>query len=63
MVSYEDYDGDADITIISGIDSEYEEIETTQCRVCGPNDKQMLLIDATRLTPEKVLEYVKTIRC
>lgn len=62
VVVYEDNKEDVDITIISGIDSEYEEIEPAQCRAYG-NDKKMLIIDATRLTPETILKYVKNIKC
>lgn len=54
----------ADICIISGVDSEYEEIETAQCRLRGTGeDDQVLLINASGLSPEKVLEYVKNNKC
>jgi len=54
----------ADICIISGVDSEYEEIETAQCRLRGSGeDDQMLLINASGLSPEQVVKYVKNNRC
>ncbi|WP_432662308.1 YkuS family protein [Wukongibacter baidiensis] len=62
VVEFETSKDDIDITIISGVDSAYEEIETAQCRVCGPDDT-MLVINATTLSPEKVLEYVENIKC
>ncbi len=62
VVQFETSKANVDITIISGVDSAYEEIETAQCRVCGPDEK-MLVINATTLSPEKVLEYVENIKC
>ena len=54
----------ADICIISGVDSEYEEIETAQCRLRGTGeDDQVLLINASGLSPAKVIEYVKNNNC
>lgn len=47
---------DADITIITGVDEAYEEIQPAQYHANGK--KQMLVIDATNTTPEKVLERV-----
>ncbi|EOD01227.1 YkuS family protein [Caldisalinibacter kiritimatiensis] len=61
VVLYEENKEDVDITIVSGIDSEYEETEYAQCRVYG--DKKMLLIDASKLDLETVLRYVKDIKC
>lgn len=63
VVIYEDWNGPVDVTILSGINSEYEEIEPTQCRIVGGDDDKMLLIDATRMSLEKILHYVKTIKC
>ena len=62
IVEFETSKSDVDVTIISGVDSAYEEIETAQCRFCGPDEK-MLVINATTLSPEKVLEYVENIKC
>ena len=54
----------ADVCIISGVDSEYEEIETAQCRLRGTGaDDQMLLINASGLSPDQVLNYVKNNKC
>lgn len=54
----------ADVCIISGVDSEYEEIETAQCRLKGSDvDDQMLLINASGLSPEQVLNYIKNNNC
>jgi len=63
VVIYEDYDGPVSVTILSGISSEYEEIEPAQCRVMGPDNEKVLIIDSTGITPEKVLSYVQKIKC
>jgi hypothetical protein len=47
---------DADITIITGVDEAYEEIQPAEYHANGK--KPMLVIDATNTTPEKVLERV-----
>ena len=62
VVPFETSKDHVDITIISGVHSAYEEIETAQCRNFGPDNK-MLVINATNLSPEKVLEYVENIKC
>lgn len=62
VVPLETSKDNVDITIISGVDSAYEEIETAQCRNCG-SDEKMLVINATSIPPEKVLEYVENIKC
>lgn len=62
VVPFETSKDRVDVTIISGVDSEYEEIEPAQCRISG-SDEKMLVINATRLSPEKVLEYVENIKC
>ncbi|MBN2794044.1 MAG: YkuS family protein [Clostridia bacterium] len=54
-----DYDSpglDADVTIVTGIDEAYEEIEPVQFHKNG--DRNMLVIDATNVTPETVLKRV-----
>ncbi len=61
VVIYENNKEDVDVTILSGINSEYEEIEPAQCRIYG--DKKMLIIDASNLSPDTVLNYVKNIKC
>lgn len=62
VVPFETFKDKVAVTIISGVDSAYEEIEPAQCRNCG-GDEEMLVINATRLSPEKVLEYVENIKC
>jgi len=52
----------ADIVIISGVDSAYEEIETAQCRL-GHDAAELLLINASRLTPDDVIKYVNENNC
>lgn len=47
---------DADVTIVTGIDEAYEEIQPVQYHSNGK--KNMLVIDATNVTPEKILERV-----
>lgn len=56
VYNYETSGLDADITIITGIDEAYEEIEPEQYRANGK--KEMLIIDATNTTPEEVLKKV-----
>lgn len=62
VVPLETSKNNVDITIISGVHSEYEEIQTAQCRSLG-QDNKMLVINATGLSPEKVLEYVENVKC
>ncbi len=47
---------DADITIITGIDEAYEEIQPEEYHKNGK--KEMLIIDATNTSPEEVLKKV-----
>ena len=51
------------VTIISGIDSAYEGIENMQCMVNSSGETGMLLIDATNLTHQKVLDLIKNNHC
>lgn len=52
-----------DVTIVSGIDSAYEGIENTQCMVNSSGETGMLLIDATHLTHQRVLDMIKNNNC
>jgi len=63
IVAYEEMNRSADIAVISGIDSAYEEIETAQCMINNPTGREMLLINATGLTPEQVLHHVEHNLC
>lgn len=56
VFDYETAGLDADVTIITGIDEAYEEIEPVQYHKNG--DKNMLIIDATNASPETVLNRV-----
>lgn len=47
----------ADVTIITGVDSEYEEINNSQIMKNGP-DECMLVINATGMNPDQVLAEV-----
>lgn len=53
----------SDITIMSGVDTVYEEIENKQCMYNGKEDHEMLVINASNLSPEEVLEMVKNNNC
>lgn len=61
------YDGECmiepDVTIVSGIDSAYEGIENTQCMLNASGETGMLLIDATNLSPERVLHMIRNNHC
>jgi len=52
-----------DVTIVSGIDSAYEGIENMQCMVNSSGETGMLLIDATNLTHQRVLDMIKNNNC
>ncbi len=62
LVPYDQAGMKADVVIISGVDSAYEEIETAQCRLAH-EDKENLLINASNLTPDQVINYVNTNPC
>lgn len=53
----------ADIAVVSGIDSAYEEIEDAQCLIRDSKGGEILLINAASLTPEQVLYHVEHNRC
>ena len=63
IVTYAEAATTADIAVISGIDSAYEEIETSQCMIQNGEGGEMLLINATGLSPEQVLERVERNNC
>ncbi|PLX32701.1 MAG: hypothetical protein C0604_04835 [Clostridiales bacterium] len=52
-----------DVVIVSGIDSAYEGIENTQCMINSSGETGMLLIDATNLTHQKVMDLIKNNHC
>jgi hypothetical protein len=62
LVPYDQAGLSADVVIISGVDSEYEEIEDAQCRI-GLDHSEHLLINATKLTPDQVVKYIEDYRC
>ena len=51
----------ADITIITGVDSEYEEINSTELISNGPN-QSMLVINATRMSTDEILQRVNNLK-
>lgn len=59
IVPYVEAAHSADIAVISGIDSAYEEMETAQCMIKGNDGSELLLINATGMTPEQVLDRVE----
>ncbi len=63
IVPYLEAGHTAEIAVVSGIDSAYEEIETAQCLIKDPSGHEMLLINATGLTPEQVLHHVEHNLC
>lgn len=63
IVPYLEAGHSADIAVVSGIDSAYEEIETAQCLIKDPEGHEILLINATGLTPEQVLNHVERNMC
>lgn len=63
IVPYSEINHTAEIAVISGIDSAYEEIETAQCLANKPDGHEMLLINATSLTPEQVLHHIEHNLC
>ena len=61
-VHYSGYDDSkANVTIISGIDEAYEEIEPCECHPDG--DSCMLVLDVSNMSIEEVLKTVKTKEC
>jgi hypothetical protein len=52
-----------DVTIVSGIDSAYEGIENTQCMINSSGDTGLLLIDATNMTHNRVIDLIKNNYC
>lgn len=62
ILPYDEAGLKAEIVIISGVDSAYEEIETAQCRL-GHDGGELLLINASNLSPEAVVKYINTNTC
>lgn len=62
IVPYDQAGLNADIVIISGVDSAYEEIETAQCRL-GQSGRELLLINASGLHPDTVVSYIEKNVC
>jgi hypothetical protein len=61
-VHYSGYDDSkANVTIISGIDEAYEEIEPSECHPDG--DSCLLVLDVSNMSIEEVLKTVKTKEC
>jgi hypothetical protein len=53
-----------DITLISGINMEWEQMNTNECRIIDDeNNKKMLLVNITGLSNEEVLEKINTNYC
>lgn len=63
IVPYVEAAHSADIAVISGIDSAYEEIETAQCMIKDNSGSEMLLINATGMTPEQVVNRIENNLC
>ena len=53
----------SDISIMNGVDTVYEEIENKQCMYNGNDEHEMLVINASNLTPQEVLEIVNYNKC
>jgi len=53
-----------DITLISGINMEWEQMEANECRIIDDsNDKKMLLVNITGLSNDEILEKIDTNYC
>lgn len=63
IVPYVEAAHSADIAIVSGVDSAYEEIETAQCMIKDTAGHEVLLINATGMTTEQVLTRVENNAC
>lgn len=57
VVPYRDGGTDIKVTIINDVDEEYEEIEPVS--FMGEGDSAMVVIDATKLSQEQVVQYVE----
>lgn len=53
----------SDISIMNGVDTVYEEIEDKQCMYNGNSEHEMLVINASKLTPAQVLDMVNNNKC
>lgn len=58
IVPYDQAGLKADVVIISGVDSAYEEMETAEFRP-GFNGKEVLLINASGLSPDAVIKHIE----
>lgn len=63
VVSIGQNDDDAAVTIFTGVDNAYEEIEPAQCRFSGDSEHEMLVINASGMTPDQVLNLIKNNHC
>lgn len=53
----------ADVAVISGVSAEYEEMETAQCMIRDAEGDQVLVVNASGLTPEQVLNHIENHPC
>ena len=63
VVYFGDHDLDAGISILSGIDEAYEEIQPSECRFSGDDSHDMLVINASNMTPDQVLNLIRKNPC
>lgn len=63
IIPYGESVNSADVIVMSGIDSAYEEIENAQCMIKDSNGSEVLLINATGMNPEQVLKHIENNRC
>lgn len=56
-----DNDHEANVAIMCGIDEEYEEIDSNQCRVKG--EGCMLVLDVSDISIEETIKLIETRKC
>ena len=63
VVHFGENDLDADVTVMSGVDTTWEEIEDAQCMYDGKKEHEMLVINAGEMSPDKVLDLIRNNQC
>lgn len=63
VVHFGENDLDAGVSILCGVDEAYEEIQPSECRFSGDDAHDMLVINATNMSPDDVLNLIRKNPC
>lgn len=63
VVRFGENDMDAGVSVICGVDEAYEEIQPSECRFAGDGEHDMLVINASNMTPDQVVQLIRKNPC